>query len=125
MGAGIDAFALNCGYTDTQDNADQGALENAFNAADAAGFKLFFSFDYDAQGPWEASVVVSTMNAYSGRESYFKINGQPLASTFEGPANAGDWGSIKQQTNAIFMPDYTSQGPINAANEPNVDGLLS
>jgi hypothetical protein len=123
--AGIDAFALNCGSTDTSNGADTNALNYAFAAADAAGFKLFFSFDYAAQGAWAASLVTSTLQTYSSHSSYFKINGQPLASTFEGPGNAGDWASIKQQTNAIFMPDYTSQGPTGAAAEPNVDGLLS
>ena len=104
----------------------QNQLNNAFNAADAAGFKLFFSFDYAAQGAWNPNTVISTINAYSGRASHFRFgNNQPLASTFEGPANAPDWGNIKAQTGAFFIPNYSSQGPQGAANEPNVDGLFS
>ena len=86
---------------------------------------MFFSFDYLANGVWVQGDVISVLNAYIGRSSYYKYNGRPLASTFEGPDNAGDWGTIKAQTNAFFMPDYSSQGPAGAAAKPNVDGIFS
>lgn len=104
----------------------QSTLNNAYNAADAAGFKLFLSFDYAAEGAWDATTVISTINAYSSHASQFRYgDNQPLASTFEGSDNAGDWANIKSQTSCFFIPDYSSQGATGAANEPNIDGLLS
>lgn len=106
--AGIDAFALNIAsqtpYTTTQ-------LNNAFNAADQQGFKMFLSFDYAAQGPWSAATVVSMINTYAVKPAQFKVLNKALVSTFEGPGNAADWTSIKSQTNVFFLPDWTSVGP--------------
>ena len=119
--AGIAAFALNIAkdsYTDTQ-------LGYAYDAAADANFKMFISFDYQAaesQGGFQASDVVTTINNYAGKPAQYKYNNQPLVSTFEGTANAGDWASIKQQTGCFFMPDYSSLGPQGAASQPNVDG---
>ncbi|KAJ9617013.1 Glucan endo-1,3-alpha-glucosidase agn1 [Cladophialophora chaetospira] len=125
--ASIDGFALNIGYLDTINPAGfvQAQLNNAYTAADATNFKLFFSFDYAAQGAWDQNAVIKTINAYSSRPSQFKWEGKPLASTFEGPNNAGDWAYIKSQTNSFFAPDFSSQGCFGAAAKPNVDGLLS
>lgn len=126
--ARIDGFALNIGYLDTINpgNFVQTQLDNAYNAADAAGgFKLFFSFDYLSQGAWDQNSVITTIKGYSGRSSQFTWEGKPLASTFEGPDRAADWGYIKSQTNCLFMPDFSSQGAVGAAAKPNVDGLLS
>ena len=47
--AGIDAFALNMASGDSTNNA---TIPMAFAAAEAVGFKLFFSFDYAGNGPW-------------------------------------------------------------------------
>jgi len=120
--AGIDGFALNIGadsYTDQQ-------LDLAYNASAWYGnnFKLFLSFDY-AVASWSPQTVINKINNYSRRSPQYKYNNKPLVSTFEGPANAGDWGNIKAQTGAFFVPDYSSQGPTAAAAKPNVDGLLS
>ncbi|KAL6692397.1 glycosyl hydrolase family 71 protein [Trichoderma pleuroticola] len=127
--AGIDGFVLNIGFLDTVSGTRPviPALNNAYNAADAAGFKLFISFDYLAQGPWDAPDVVNILNEFSSHPSQFRWanTGKPVASTFEGPGNAGDWVSIKQQTNTFFIPDYSSQGPFGAAAFQAVDGLFS
>ncbi len=127
-GAGIDGFALNIGYQDTINSAGfvQTQLRNAYNAADAAGnFKLFFSFDYQAQGAWDKNTVINTIVAYSSRASQFKVGNKSLVSTFEGPSNAADWSTIKSQAQCLFMPDYSSLGATGAAAAANVDGLLS
>ncbi|KIW68351.1 hypothetical protein PV04_04304 [Phialophora macrospora] len=125
--ASIDGFALNIGYLDTINPGGfvQAQLDNVYQAADAAGFQLFLSFDYAAQGAWDQNAVIKTINGYSSRPSQFHWEGKPLASTFEGPDCAGDWGYIKSQTNCFFIPDFSSQGAIGAAAKPNVDGLLS
>jgi hypothetical protein len=120
----IDGFALNVGddsFTDTQ-------LSNAYNAAESYGsnFKLFISFDYSAVPGYDPNKIISRINAHSGSPAQYNYTlGRPLASTFEGWQNAGDWANIKNQTNAFFIPDYSSQGPAGAVALPNVDGLLS
>lgn len=127
MNASIDGFALNIGYLDTinPNGMVQAQLDNAYSAADAAGFNLFLSFDYLAQGAWDQNAVITTINGYSSRTSQFQWEGKPLVSTFEGPGNAGDWAYIKSQTSSFFVPDFSSLGAVAAAAAPNVDGLLS
>lgn len=106
--AGIDGFALNIASQTTYTTSQ---LDNAYNAADQQGFKLFLSFDYAAQGPWSASIVVSTINTYAAKPAQFKVFNKAMVSTFEGPGNAADWTSIKSQTSIFFLPDWTSVGP--------------
>ncbi|KIW92519.1 uncharacterized protein Z519_06366 [Cladophialophora bantiana CBS 173.52] len=127
IAAGIDGFALNIAYADTVNSNGyvQAQLDNAYLAADAAGFQMFLSFDYLAQGAWDQNAVITTVNGYGPRSSQFKWQGKPLVSTFEGADNAGDWAYIKSQTNCFFVPDFSSQGADGAAGKPNVDGLLS
>ena len=115
--AGIDAFALNIGYPDIFANQ----VSNAFAAAEALnnGFKLFFSFDYLGGGqPWPAtgtSSVVSVLEQYQNSSVYFNYQSASFVSTFEGPANSGDWapgGAIRSAVSPIhFVPDWTSVGP--------------
>ncbi|KAH7305172.1 glycosyl hydrolase family 71-domain-containing protein, partial [Rhexocercosporidium sp. MPI-PUGE-AT-0058] len=102
-------------------------LSNAFSAADAAGFKLFFSFDYAGNGPWPQSNVISLINGYKMRASYFYYNGKPFVSTFEGPERANDWVTIKGQTNCFFIPDWSSKGAKVALTQyPGIpDGLFN
>ncbi|KAL8415240.1 hypothetical protein RB594_006180 [Gaeumannomyces avenae] len=122
--AGIDAYALNIAAGDSSVDS---SLAKAFAAADSKGFKLFFSFDYAAWGAWPQDRVVSLINSYKGRASYYQHNGKPLVSTFEGPDSANQWGSIKGSTNAFFVPDWDSQGPSGAASLAGgvVDGLFN
>lgn len=120
--AGIDGFALNIAAGDTSNGA---SLEKAFAAADARGFKLFFSFDYKAWGAWNADTVIGLVNNYKGRGSYWKQGAQPLVSTFEGVDNIQDWGRIRSSTGAFFVPDWSSIGPQAAAGTGVVDGLFS
>ncbi|KAK1829449.1 alpha-1,3-glucanase [Podospora conica] len=126
----IDGFALNVAHGDPHNAA---SLANAFAAASAVApttFRLYFSFDYEALGPWPPSAVIDLLRTYSSHPSYFKANGtRPLVSTFEGPAHASDWPAIKAATNCFFIPDWTSLGPqaaLSAAGGPGVvDGLAS
>jgi hypothetical protein len=102
-------------------------LDSAFNAATALGFQLFFSFDYAGNGPWDQSTVIALISQFSGSAAYFHYNGKPLVSTFEGPANAVDWISIKAQTDCFSMPSWSSLG-AKAALEAGggvADGLFS
>ena len=66
--AHIQAFALNIAYN--QNNDPQ--ISNAFTAANAQGFQLFFSFDYAGNGPWPQSEVLTLLNNYAANGAYYK-----------------------------------------------------
>jgi Glycosyl hydrolase family 71 len=120
--AHIDAFALNIAYRDSSVNT---SLHHAFDAATAKGFQLFLSFDYAGGGPWPAGSVYDLARQFTGLPSYFHYKGQPLISTFEGPGNAGDWKTLKQQLNCFFIPDWSSLGADAAMKLGVADGLFS
>ncbi|KAH7033736.1 glycosyl hydrolase family 71-domain-containing protein [Microdochium trichocladiopsis] len=122
--AHIDAFALNIAANSPFN--DQ-SIANAFDAAGALGFHLFFSFDYAGGGAWPASSVKSLLNQYKGHGAYYLYNGKPFASTFEGWQNSADWVDIRASTNAFFMPDWSSKSAKEALElTPGVtDGLFS
>ncbi|KAM7195892.1 alpha-1,3-glucanase [Naviculisporaceae sp. PSN 640] len=124
--ASIDGFVLNVGFGDPNNDA---SLSRAFEAADkASNFSLFFSFDYLALGPWPKQDVINLLTEFGSRPSYFKQDGnKPVASTFEGPANAQDWVDIKAQTNCFFIPDWSSVPPTEAVSAAGgvADGLFN
>jgi hypothetical protein len=103
------------------------ALALAFQAAQNKNFKLFFSFDYAGNGPWPLEDVRDLILRYGGSAAYYKYNSLPLVSTFEGPGNADDWITIKQQAPCFFIPDWSSLGarPALAAGGGVADGLFS
>ncbi|KAH9206181.1 putative extracellular alpha-1,3-glucanase/mutanase [Leptodontidium sp. 2 PMI_412] len=117
--AHIDAFALNVAVGET------GPLSDAFTAASSLGFKLFFSFDYAGNGLWDQGVVTSVINQYKANGAYYKRNGAPLVSTFEGPQVASQWTTIKQQTGCFFIPHWSSLGAKSAVVLGVADGLFS
>lgn len=99
----IDAFE--------RDPTNYHSLEMAFVAANTVGFKLFFSFDYAGNGPWDQDEVIALIQKYGSNNAYFQHNSQPFVSTFEGPNNANDWIGIKQrptvfscQTGHLWVP---------------------
>lgn len=122
--AHIDAFALNIAYDWPKNNV---ALEKAFQAAASTGFRLFFSFDYAGNGPWPAEQVMDLIRRYGSHSAYFQHQSKPFVSTFEGPAQAEDWVTIKQTTPCFFMPDWSSlgAGPASTAAGGVADGLFS
>ncbi|KAL8709183.1 MAG: hypothetical protein Q9220_006063 [cf. Caloplaca sp. 1 TL-2023] len=106
--AGIDAFALNiAAHTDY--NAVQ--LQNAYQAAESLGFKLFLSFDYAAQGAFDPSTVIALLQQHQNSPAQFKVKGASFVSTFEGPDNSNDWRAIRNAVPIFLVPDWTSQGP--------------
>ncbi|RDW82909.1 hypothetical protein BP5796_04400 [Coleophoma crateriformis] len=134
--AGIDAFALNIAYPDTNIPTQ---VANAFTAAEAmftngTDFQLFFSFDYLGGGqPWAATgtqSVASYLTKYKTSSAYFLYNGLPFVSTFEGTGNIQDWaqgGTIRSTVGDVyFVPDWTSLGTsgISAA-LPDIEGFFS
>ena len=115
--AGIDAFALNMGYTDPYVPTQ---LAHAFAAAEALGshFKLFLQFDYTGGGKvWPSTgnvSVVSYLQEYLNSTAYYMYEDLPFTSAIEGLAEAADWGAFGSITNIIgpmyFAPDYTAEG---------------
>jgi hypothetical protein len=124
QGAGIDAFVLNI---TNEDSTNDIALPIAFTAAYDMGFQLLFSFDYAGNGAWDKDVVINLINEYGSTDTYFKTNGKPFVSTFEGPGNADDWKDIKKETGCFFMPDWSSVGaqPAVGLGDGIADGLFS
>jgi hypothetical protein len=126
IAARIDAFALNMAYNE-DGGADAAQVDLAFAAANKTSFKLFFSFDYAGNGAWPSSAVLKLIQQYQNNPAYYKYNNKPFVSTFEGPANANDWISIKKTTGCFFMPDWSSLGAAAAVNAGGgvADGLFS
>ncbi|KAJ3952892.1 hypothetical protein N0V92_010655 [Colletotrichum tropicale] len=103
------------------------AIADAFSNAEALGFKLFFSFDYAGRGPFSKDEVISWINKYAPSSAYFRHQGKPFVSTFEGPDQAEDWVDIKATTGCFFVPDWSSLGAGPAVEKAGgvVDGLFS
>lgn len=118
----IDAFALNIAYNSPEIPA---SLSAVFSAADAVGFKLFFSFDYAGNGAWPKSDVLALIQQYGSHSAYYQYKGGPFVSTFEGPASSGDWVDIKAQTGCFLIPDWSSVGAGPAWEKGVADGLFS
>lgn len=128
--AGIDAFALNGGYPDTNVPTQ---IANAFAACESLnkGFKLFFSFDYLGGGqPWPATgdnSVVGLLTKYTSSSCYQTYNDLPFVSTFEGTDNIDDWapgGTIRSGAGDVyFVPDWSSLGSSGiGAHLDNIQG---
>lgn len=122
--ANIDAFALNIAVNDTTNGA---SLAYAFAAANNLGstFKLFFSFDYAANGLWPQDDVISFLQTYTPNDAYYYRGSQPFVSTFEGEADASDWTAIKAATNCFVVPSWSSLSSVAAWALGTADGLFS
>ena len=122
--AKIDGFVMNMANGEASNGQP---LANAFTTSSNLGnsFKFVFSFDYAGNGLWDANDVIALIQKYSGHPAYFHRGSQPLVSTFEGPAAATDWPSIKTATDCFFMPSYSSLGARNAWATGVADGLFS
>ncbi|KAK3366756.1 glycoside hydrolase family 71 protein [Lasiosphaeria ovina] len=124
----IDGFVFNVGFGDTKNEA---TLTTAFKAANAQKFTGFLSLDYLGgpleQKAWPKADAQALIQKFAGDPAYFKVDGKPFVSTFEGPANAPDWPDIKKSTNCFFVPDWSSldaKAAVAAAGGV-VDGLFS
>ncbi|KAK0115705.1 hypothetical protein ONS96_014150 [Cadophora gregata f. sp. sojae] len=120
--AGIDAFAMNIAYNE---KVSLGQMSNMLQAASGQQFPWFFSFDYAGNGAFPKQTVIDMLKEYGPTKYYYKYNGKPFVSTFEGPGNALDWSVIKAQTGCFFMPDWSSLGAKEAVGRGTADGLFS
>ncbi|KAK3937497.1 glycosyl hydrolase family 71-domain-containing protein [Diplogelasinospora grovesii] len=85
--AHIDAFALN--IANDVGGITQ-AVQLAFYVASQKGFKLFFSFDYAGNGPWDKDDVITLCTSYCNNPAYYHTNGGPLLTTLMYLEQAGD-----------------------------------
>ncbi|KAJ3840950.1 glycoside hydrolase family 71 protein [Lentinula raphanica] len=127
---GIDGFALNTAV----DTYEVSKYPDAFNAAEAANFQMFISFDmtYD----WAESDMVSLVATYAISPSYYKWNGNPLVSTFDGDAQDNDfWEGFKSDlanegitiSLAPAFIDYRdpSEATTMFSTYPSIDGFFN
>ncbi|KAL4883378.1 glycoside hydrolase [Aspergillus karnatakaensis] len=137
----IDAFVLNLGFewlnhTSTNPSPYPVQLTDAFAAAEQLDFHLLFSFDFSAtnsRGTWSNDAIVDLITEFTPRQAYFRHDGRPVVSTFEGFLVANSWTGIKQEIKAhggadvgeiLLIPDWTSVGATRAAESEVTDGLM-
>ena len=103
---GLDAFALNV----QQPNAEWAlnALRLLFDAANANGFKLFFSFDMTSlscSSTNDAQTLKNYINQYGSKSSSMQVNGRVLVSTFAGQTcTFGGSGSLNDAWTRAVKP---------------------
>ncbi|KAJ3899887.1 glycoside hydrolase family 71 protein [Lentinula edodes] len=127
---GIDGFALNTAV----DTYEITKYPDAFAAAEAANFQMFISFDmtYD----WAEADMVSLVQTYASSSSYYKWNGNPLVSTFDGDAQDNDfWAGFKTDLGnagitislAPAFIDYRdpSEATTVFSTYPSIDGFFN
>ncbi|KAK0646590.1 glycosyl hydrolase family 71-domain-containing protein [Cercophora newfieldiana] len=109
--AHIDAFALNVANEIPELTP---SLNIAFSVAATKGFKLFFSYDYAGLGAFSKDAAIKLCDDFCNKPAYYRFNGKPLLSTFEGSEKAEEWVEIKTRTKGFFVPDWSSQGAFGA-----------
>ncbi|KAI8845387.1 glycosyl hydrolase family 71-domain-containing protein [Chytriomyces cf. hyalinus JEL632] len=132
--AGFDAFALNLMSVDWWATD---AVSQLFTQANAQGFKLFFSLDMNHFSSLDPTSYMAVVTQYASNNAYYKVNGRPFLSTFNGHnlnfgqanPNAG-WKSIFKNAglNPFFVPDFDNLPgyPSNFFSTfPDVDGAFS
>lgn len=88
-----------------------GTVNHLFDQADASGFELFFSFDHNKLT--SPSQYLDFVKPYLTRASYFKYNGKPIVSTFNGEAVSNDeWASFKVAAgDVLLIPGFSNATP--------------
>ncbi|KAH7918065.1 glycoside hydrolase family 71 protein [Leucogyrophana mollusca] len=130
QGIGIDGFALNIAANDYE--VDR--IVDAYAAAEALGFKLFYSFDMSYT--WEASDMVNIVANHSSSSSNFMWKDTLLVSTYSGESYGEDfWAGFKsslasQGINITLAPAFTTyRDPANASSLlntfPSIDGFFN
>jgi len=127
---GIDGFALNIALNDYE--VDR--INDAYAAAKALGFKLFYSFDMSYN--WQESDMVSLVVKYATSTSTFLWNNNVLVSTYSGESKGDAWWSnfkntLQQQgINVVLAPAFTtyrdpSQTTSLLSTFPSIDGFFN
>lgn len=88
---GVDAFALN--VQNVVDSWALSAIDYLFQAAAENDFKLLFSFDMAVLNEADPSSFLPIFEQYAGNDTYYKHDGKPFVTTFNGGimSNGGEW----------------------------------
>ncbi|KAF1943060.1 hypothetical protein EJ02DRAFT_511303 [Clathrospora elynae] len=129
---GLDGFAMNY---DTFASWSNNTVEYLFKNADDLGFKLFFSFDHAAGNFKTPSDYADYVKKYMVRDSYFKINGKALVSTFGGEdITMSQWDTFRSKVASIgsvaIVPGFydTGKAPPSKTffdNRGSLDGVFN
>lgn len=116
------------------DNYEVGKIADAFTAAEAAGFKLLYSFDmtYD----WQAADMVSLVASHASSSASYKWNNTLLVSTYSGDNQPDSfWSSFKstlasQGITITLAPAFTTYRDPSSASTllstyPSIDGFFN
>ncbi|KAL1747389.1 glycoside hydrolase family 71 protein [Schizophyllum fasciatum] len=128
---GIEGFALNVAFADYE--VDR--IVQAYAAAEAANFKLMYSFDF-AGGSWSQDQVVSLIAAHANSPATLRWNNKVLVSTYSGENNgdaffAGVKNSLASQGIEItWAPAFVGYRDTGAAASvmgrfPSIDGFFN
>ncbi|GME50427.1 putative glucan endo- -alpha-glucosidase agn1 protein [Neofusicoccum parvum] len=137
---GFDAFVLN--VQNVKDDWSLTALSWVFSAAEAADFKLLFSFDMDVLA--DPVDFLPLFVQYQAHPAYYHYQGHPFVSTFQGGRKSFDlphpnegWtlkfrAELQDRYGIIpfFVPDFDDHGGAAYDNDffnryPVVDGVFS
>ncbi|KLT44489.1 hypothetical protein CC85DRAFT_270841 [Cutaneotrichosporon oleaginosum] len=113
---GIDGFALNIG----KDPYNNPQLTNAYSAAQAVGFKVFISVDFNWYNAGETNEVGAQLKPYIGLPAQYMVDGQPLVSSFAG--HDFDWkaASAAVGTELYAVPNWLQDGGNNIQGAPGL-----
>ncbi|KAL1688607.1 glycoside hydrolase family 71 protein [Schizophyllum commune] len=128
---GIEGFALNVAFADYE--VDR--IVQAYAAAEAANFKLMYSFDF-AGGSWSQDQVVSLIAAHANSPATLRWNNKVLVSTYSGEGNGdGFFAGVKntlagQGIEITWAPAFVGYRSTGAAgsvmgNFPSIDGFFN
>ncbi len=116
---GLTGFALNIGV----DSCTQAQLDLAYAAAQAVGFYVFISFDFNWYTTSDVSGVATMLKRYIGQPAQLLVDGKPFVSTFIG--DGFDWASVANQVGRpLYAVPYWGPTQDNA-NNAGVSGLFS
>lgn len=128
---GVDAFALN--VQNVVDSWATGAIEYLFTAAAQNDFHLFFSFDMAVLNEQDPTSFLPIFEQYASNDTYYKHDGKPFVSTFNGGImqNGGEW--TRKFREAIeadnitpyFVSDFGLYSSSSASASESIMGSLS
>ena len=109
-------------------------IDDAYTVAEAAGFKLFYSFDMSYS--WQQSDLVAIISKHAQSPSTFRWQGDVLVSTYSGESYGDSFYSgLKSALAATgihisFAPAFTSYRNPSDANTllskfPSIDGFFN
>lgn len=109
-------------------------IATAFDVAESAGFKLFFSFDMSYS--WAQADMVSIVAAHASSSAMYLYNGAVLVSTYSGESYGDSFFAgfksalLAEGYKVILAPAFTTYRDPSLANSlmstfPSIDGFFN